>query len=148
MILIDYVKYNYWANQKICGFVKELNNIQLFQEVNSSFKTIFDTAIHINDAETIWFLRLQGKSLTNWPSETLKREKEVLINELLAVSKEFQEFLTDKQESYFAGDCSFKTTKGDEFVMPISHITTCIQSLHVSQRSINNHVATARVHEC
>lgn len=122
MILIDYVKYNYWANKQVCEFIKKLNDSQLFKEINSSFKTIFDTAIHINDAETIWLLRLQGKSLTNWPSETVKREKEVLINELLSVSKDFVSFLADKHEAYFKEDCSFSTTKGIKHVMPVNHI--------------------------
>ena len=70
--LVNLAKYNLWANKKLIGFLSKLEPVLLDKELISSFKTIRETLYHIWDAELIWFTRLNGSSLTGWPSETFK----------------------------------------------------------------------------
>jgi uncharacterized damage-inducible protein DinB len=51
-LLLKYVKYNLWANQRMLDFIQEFcNDEQLNREITSSFPTIRKTLLHIWGAE-------------------------------------------------------------------------------------------------
>ena len=64
--LINYVKYNLWANQKICDFLKTLSDEEVNKEIMSSFSSLQKTLIHVWDAQVIWLTRLQSEPIADW----------------------------------------------------------------------------------
>jgi len=68
--LLQLVKYNHWANTKLAEVLQTFDDAVLDQEVTSSFSSIRKTVYHIWDAEFIWLSRLEGVSLTAFPSKS------------------------------------------------------------------------------
>src|SRR5438128_884263 len=64
-LLLQYTKYNLWANTKLLGFIESAvakDPAVLDKEIPSSFNTIHKTLYHIYYAENIWYKRLNGES--------------------------------------------------------------------------------------
>ena len=57
-ILLDYTRYNSWANARVIEILKTLNDQALDQALGGSFSTIRNTVNHIWGAESIWYQRL------------------------------------------------------------------------------------------
>lgn len=57
-LLLSFVNYNIWANQRVIVLMQKLNEEQLTADLGSSFHTLKDTAYHIWMAESIWMQRL------------------------------------------------------------------------------------------
>lgn len=57
-ILLQYTKYNLWANLKIGKLLEGLTTDQVHQSLGGSFDTIRKTTEHILMAEDIWWQRL------------------------------------------------------------------------------------------
>ena len=67
--LFNLIKYNHWANKRICDFIFAAGEDVCLVHQVSSFPTIRETVFHIWDAEGIWLNRLKGDSLNFWPSK-------------------------------------------------------------------------------
>jgi uncharacterized damage-inducible protein DinB len=53
--------YHYWARDRMLAALDALTPEQFTQPVESSFKSVCDTAVHIMGAEAIWYSRWRGK---------------------------------------------------------------------------------------
>jgi len=58
-VLLDY---HYWARDRILEAVDKVPPEQYIQDLESSFRSLRDTLVHVYSAESIWFLRWQGES--------------------------------------------------------------------------------------
>ena len=61
-LLLQYTKYNLWANTKLLGFIESAaakDPAVLDKEIPSSFNTLRKTLYHIYYAENIWYKRLR-----------------------------------------------------------------------------------------
>ena len=67
-LLVSFCRYNLWANKKIIDTLQLLPNDIVDAQVNNSFTSIRKTIYHIWDAQVIWLSRMQGISLSTWPS--------------------------------------------------------------------------------
>jgi uncharacterized damage-inducible protein DinB len=65
-ILLQYAKYNLWANKRIIDILLKLDAGQLEQEITSSFPSIRQTVYHTWSAESIWLQRLQLAEQPIW----------------------------------------------------------------------------------
>src|SRR5258708_134115 len=54
--------YHYWARDRMLEALDPLTGEQFGRDLNSSFKSIRETAAHIYAAEWAWFERWQGRS--------------------------------------------------------------------------------------
>ncbi len=81
--LVTLVKYNQWANEKICSFINDAGEKIADTELVSSFPTIRKTLFHLWDAQVIWMKRLRGESSNTWPSHhfngSIKEATEMLL---------------------------------------------------------------------
>jgi uncharacterized damage-inducible protein DinB len=57
--LLQFARYNIWANKLMIDALLKLNATQLDMEITSSFNTIRKTVLHSYAAEYIWLQRLQ-----------------------------------------------------------------------------------------
>lgn len=121
-LLLNYVKYNFWANTKLTDKLKNISPEAWSKEQKSSFKTIRLTLLHIYDAETIWHERLNGTSLSKFPGDGFREPNETAIGVLLEVSKKFIHFMNGQSEETLQSYCSFKSLEGTEYSTMVSDI--------------------------
>lgn len=123
-LLLNYTKYNHWANEKVTEFLKKLEPSLLDKEIPSSFNSIRKTIYHIWDAELIWFTRLAGNSFTDWPSKTFKGSDEEFYKSFLEQSKKFIDYTESKSEKELAENFEYTSMEGKPYKNPKS------QSIH------------------
>jgi uncharacterized damage-inducible protein DinB len=114
-LLLSYTKYNHWANSKFTGFMRKLEPSLLDKEITSSFNSIRKTIYHIWDAELIWYNRLTGNSITEWPSESFKGSNEEFFKSFLEQSGLFIDYVKNLDEKTLNGEFGYKSMEGKEY---------------------------------
>ena len=71
-ILLQYARYNIWANDRIIEALMKLDEASLDKEILSSFPTIRGTVLHTWSAENTWLQRLQLVAQPEWVQATFK----------------------------------------------------------------------------
>ena len=61
------VDYHYWARDVMFGALDPLTAEQWTRPIESSFKSLRETVVHIYGAELLWYARWQGDQ-SGWPS--------------------------------------------------------------------------------
>ena len=113
-LLLDFIRYNLWANQKLINFLEHQDQKQLEKEVESSFNSIQATLLHIWDAQEIWLGRLEGRSMTYFPSKFFQGSVEEVFNGLLNSSLDFLNFAEKAKPKVFDETCTYTTTSGNQ----------------------------------
>lgn len=111
-IVMQHAAYNVWANTRMVELLKKQDHL-LDKEVKSSFPTLRKTVFHIWDAEYIWLQRLKGQSIDNWPSKLF--DQRISLDKLVLNSKEFHDFLQEKDEDYYTASTGYRNTRGESF---------------------------------
>ncbi|MBA4053844.1 MAG: hypothetical protein C0490_03955 [Marivirga sp.] len=113
----QHLTYNLWANTKVADTLRIIDNSLYFQENNSSFSSIAKTVLHLWGAQFIWLTRMQGESLSEWPSANVT-DKEEALDGLIASSSALVSFVKLKDESFLKSMYAYKNMKGEPFVDP------------------------------
>lgn len=112
-ILINYTSYNLWANTRLVDVLISIESSFLDKEVKSSFPTINKTICHIWGAEDIWYQRLNGIEQPNSIGFNFSGEVKDAIASFLNMSAIFNEFISQKDDSYFQSNNTYKDLKGN-----------------------------------
>lgn len=115
LILSDYVKYNYWANKKLCDLLITLDDSILEKEIPSSFNTIKATLFHFWDAQVIWMERINGNSVKGWPSKDFKGSFSEAVDKFLKQSESYISFVENKSDEDFMQITSYQNQQGVSF---------------------------------
>lgn len=116
---MQYARYNVWANKRLTGVMLQLPAEALEKPMNSSFPTLYDTALHIYSAEFIWLQRLQLVEKPEWVQGNFQEDFETLTQRWLEASqalvlfteKQFNDAVFDHVVQYYnLQKQSFKTT--------------------------------------
>jgi uncharacterized damage-inducible protein DinB len=116
------LRYNAWANDKLCGLLSKIDNETVVRENKGSFNSIAKTLTHIWDAEVVWLSRLNGTSPTAFPSTGLQLHPDEIMSRLRSTDHAFIELALTKGKDFFDSVCSYKNLKGDSFADPVEHI--------------------------
>lgn len=108
--------YNVWANKRIAEILRKVEPDLLDAPVVSSFPTLRKTVYHIWDAEYIWLKRLEGESISYWPSEKLTSETP--IDGFLKVSDMLLNIVKYNDDNWLNEICEYSNMRGDKFVQP------------------------------
>ncbi len=108
--LLKFANYNFWANNKLVTLLNNNATPFITKEVASSFPTIKQTILHIADADLIWHSRLSYTAFPELPSKTGKP-----IECISDTNKLLVDFISSKDDAYFAQSTSYKNLKGEEF---------------------------------
>src|SRR5436190_4717135 len=118
-LLLNYARYNLWANKRICDFLLQMEEEKLHREIISSFSSILKTCAHVLGAEAIWVMRLHGTS----PSAPPAKYEEMSMNEIAAQwqnkSQEIIDYIESKTEDELAQLLSYKNIAGQSFTNSI-----------------------------
>lgn len=111
-LLLQYVRYNHWANHRIQTSLRSLSDEQLLVTVGGSFNTIKEIVHHCFLAEKIWIQRLQLVESPTIPVYNSLTCMEELLNEWSACSTEFVEFVNKQwNDEAFKHEVVYYTTK-------------------------------------
>jgi uncharacterized damage-inducible protein DinB len=113
--MITHLNYSVWATAKLSEILENVDESILKIETPSSFSTIEKTILHIWDAELVWFKRLQGESLTDWPSKSFEGDRETLITGWIDNCIALKEYIESKGEDYLSTAIAYKTMEGKPY---------------------------------
>jgi uncharacterized damage-inducible protein DinB len=111
-LLLQYVTYNHWANQRVADVLIKIDPQLLDKELKSSFPSIKKTVHHIWDAELAWIARLK-KEVLAWPPTA--QFKDPLISDFVKTSKDFLDFVSSKDEAFMADFTEYKNNRAELF---------------------------------
>ena len=128
-LLVSFTHYEYWANERLLQVIMELTEEQQQQEIISSFPSVHKTFLHIWDASTIWWQRLQKAEEIIVPSLSFHPSLEDVEKGLLNQNRDWIAWVKDVSEEELESILPYKSMKGDSYAQPVKEIV-----LH-----LNNH---------
>jgi uncharacterized damage-inducible protein DinB len=121
-LLTQHLTYNLWANERIGHLLMAQDDTRLDLEQKNSFTSIRKTLFHIWDAEVIWFARLKGDSVRDWPSKKFSGSKAEMLHGFIKNSTELLAFVTEKGSAYQQQPIVYKSIKGDAYENTVEEI--------------------------
>ena len=117
-VLAHYASYNLWANKRITDTIINVSDEQLHKDINSSFRSIYKTLVHLWDAEFLWWQRMRLHQNVTWPGKTFEGSLMELVKNLLSQSKQWKEWVELAQEETLAETFIYQDTKKREYAQP------------------------------
>ena len=118
-ILVQYAAYNVWANQRVTDCINNLTDQQINQEINSSFKSIYATLIHLWDVESIWWQRVKLQEQQEWPGISFEGSILELCNNLLKQSRQWKEWIDIATDATLEHEFIYRNSKKEQFKQPV-----------------------------
>jgi len=119
-LLLQYAAYNVWANQRIVECIENLTDDQINREINSSYKSIYATLLHLWDAEAIWWQRVKLQEQIDVPSSNFKGSILELGAQLMKQSKQWKEWVDLATEAALEHEFIYRNSKKEQFKQPVS----------------------------
>ncbi len=114
-LLKDYAAYNAWANQTLTDAILEMDEHTHQQIVKSSFPNLYATVLHMWDAESIWWQRMEGHVQLLIPSKEFNPTMKEAVNGLLNQSGEWSNWMSRVTEEQLQRNFDYKNFKGEAF---------------------------------
>jgi uncharacterized damage-inducible protein DinB len=125
---LELANYNIWANNKMIGWLSEINEVQFKQSIVSSFGSIAGNALHIASAEKVWLNRLEENPAPTWLAGEFNGDRETLFTIWKKGSEEIKLFIQNFDENNLQNKLKFKRLNGDEnelaYYQIFSHVLT------------------------
>ena len=117
-----HLAYNDWANQKLAEILSSVEPGLIDTETPSSFNTVKKTIYHVWDAQEIWFTRIQGNEITEWPSKSFTGSFEEGMQLFTSSSKALHDFIASKDRAFLDTHIHYKNMKGIAYSQPVEDI--------------------------
>jgi uncharacterized damage-inducible protein DinB len=121
-LLLQYAAYNVWANQRIIDCISNLTDDQIRREINSSYKSIYTTLVHLWDAESIWWQRIKLQEQVDVPGTNFNGSVLELGNNLLKQSKQWKEWVDLATDAALEHEFIYRNSKKEQFKQPVSEV--------------------------
>ena len=118
-LLQQYAAYNIWANKIITERIAQLPPDTIHKEMNSSFGSIYKTVVHLMDVESIWWQRLKLQEHVEWPGKSFDGNFEELSQQLLLLSKQWNDWIQSTNEVNLAHVFAYQNSKKEHFKQPV-----------------------------
>jgi uncharacterized damage-inducible protein DinB len=105
----DLFAFNAWANQRILTAADALSTEQFTKNMDSSFKSVRDTLVHIWAVEWIWLERLKGNSPSAFPDAKDFPELTTLRPRWAEVEKNWEAYVGGLDDSALDEDVKYTT---------------------------------------
>ncbi len=115
---IELSEYHIWANNTVCIWLDKISDEQLTEHITSSFKSIYETTLHIAAAEKLWVERLKKYSKFETLVQTFHGSKSDLIKIWKEISVSLKKFIEDMPGDLLEQKLLFKNIKGIEHNLP------------------------------
>jgi len=117
-ILKELAAYNIWANNLLFDAVKKLPEELHHKEIASSFNSLFKTALHMWNAESIWWQRLKMHERIIRPSENFKGSMQDVSNGLMSQALQWKDWVDTASEMSLDHVFQYYNTKRELFKQP------------------------------
>ena len=118
-VLIQLSAYHSWANQLLLDVILQLPEEKQKQEVPSSFRSLYQTVLHVWNAENIWWQRMKLQERIIGPAESFKADMKDLSNQLLQQDRQWNEWIVNAQEHMLQHVFQYQNIKGEQFKQPV-----------------------------
>jgi uncharacterized damage-inducible protein DinB len=115
-MLINFLCYNQWANQKICKYLASVDDV--VEEHSSAKNELFaikNIILHIADGEQTWLSRLNGDNIPHMHKLDLDGSFGNICRLIHKNSQLFIEFIKEKDDSFFLESTEYTNLKGVKF---------------------------------
>lgn len=121
-LLTSFTQYEHWANERLLPVVLALDEAAQQQVIVSSFPSIYKTFLHIWDANTIWWQRLQRVEEVVVPSLSFHPTMAEIEKGLLESNRKWIDWVKEANMNDIEAMLPYKTMKGDAFTQPVYDI--------------------------
>jgi uncharacterized damage-inducible protein DinB len=120
--ILTHLNYNIWATAKLSEILENVDESIIKNETPSSFNSIEKTILHIWDSQLIWSQRMQGESLTEWPSKSFIGDQEELISGWIDNCVALKDYVESKGDDYLQTVIEYKTLEGKAYSNTVEEI--------------------------
>jgi uncharacterized damage-inducible protein DinB len=121
-LLKQYAAYNLWATQQILDTVSLLPEEKIKEKLPSSFNSLFETVLHMFDAESIWWQRMKLNEKIVRPSENYMGSFEDLSISLQNQSRLWVDWVTAASELSIEHVFQYYTNKKELVKLPVYQV--------------------------
>jgi uncharacterized damage-inducible protein DinB len=114
-LLLNYLRYNHWANQKMCKYLSAIANPEENPAKENGYATIKKVIMHIADGEQTWLSRLNGDNIPHMHNLDIEGSLSGICDLILKNSSVFIEFIESKNDSFFNESTGYINLKGKSF---------------------------------
>lgn len=118
-ILQQYASYNCWANERLLNLVLSLDENLQKQNAPSSFPSLYETILHIWDAESIWWQRMKLQERIFAPSDSFISTMTEVANGLLNQSRQWDEWVQNATPASLDHVFAYYNSKKEYFKNPV-----------------------------
>ena len=123
-LLKQLASYNIWANQKIFEIILALPAEKQTAELQSSFKSLHLTILHMWDAESVWWQRMKLHERFVVPSENFNGTTEDVINGLMSQSRLWSGWVENASDHVLDHVFQYKNSRKEQVKMPLYQMLT------------------------
>ena len=117
--ILKHLDYHAWATGKTLDAVAPLTHENLHRDMKNSFRSIWDTLVHIYQADSIWYSRHQGNAtgtLAMFPADPTLDGLRVQWADVQARLRKYAEELPDAD---FERVINYRLLSGAEWASPV-----------------------------
>ena len=118
-LLKQLAAYNAWASRKITELILTLPEEEQKQEVPSSFKSLFNTVLHMWDAESIWWQRMKLQERILVPGQNFSGNMKDIVTGLLQQSSQWEQWISNASELSLDHVFQYQNSKKEQFKQPV-----------------------------
>ena len=122
-LLSAYAAYNRWAYQTLTDTILKMDEHLHQQIVKSSFPNLYATVLHLWDAESIWWQRMEGHQQMVIPSKQFNPTMKEAINGLLQQAGEWERFVQNVTDEQLQREFDYKNLNGEPFHSAVWQVT-------------------------
>ncbi len=117
-LFVQLAAYNIWANQLLLSAIESLPEEQQRAVVKSSFSSLQETALHMWNAESIWWQRIKLYERVVAPGEDFSGGIKEISAGLLQQNRKWQEWIMNAQEHMLQHEFIYYNLKKEKFKQP------------------------------
>jgi uncharacterized damage-inducible protein DinB len=114
--------YHYWARDRALDAVEFLLPEAFTRDIESSFRSVRDTAVHIYSAEWIWYSRWRGDSPTAMLAPTAFRDLVSIRQAWQETEQGVRAFFADLDQAGLERVIEYRTTAGQAMAAVLWHM--------------------------
>ena len=118
-LLHQYAAYNLWANKILLERSALLPEDILHKEMESSFTSIYKTALHMMEVESIWWQRLRLQEHILLPEKDPENNFDNVVKKLLEYSSRSVDWIAHSNEKKITHVFGYYNSKKEFFKQPV-----------------------------
>ena len=121
-LLLEYATYHIWANEQLYATLRKLDEDVWTRHISSSFPSLLKTMLHMWDAESLWWQRIEGQKEMRIPSKNFQEHPQKGMEALLMQGHVWKDWLQTRTEEELSAGFSYTNLKGQSFESSYYHL--------------------------